>query len=693
MERHAARELGDLLKRSFQEITVQHSETVGEQPQTTILVGSPNTNPHVAKHFQKWPRVSDQGIVIRSHPSQRLYAVGGGSPAATLWAVYELGHKLGIRYLPRGDMAPLKKQPLDLSKIDTLMEPILRDRTWRTVNNFAIGPASWGLTEHKRFLQQLAKLKYNRLVVHVEPWQPFAQYEVGGVKKTTALHWRGEQLRVDGDVAGKKVFRGAKLFENPDFAGLESSAQHHAAGRKHFQGLIDSAHALGMTVGVSISPLEFPSEFQRLLPGSTARSKRLTISPGAKQKPQDETLQQLVKARIRAYLDAYPGLDELHLTMPESHAWTQHAEAALDILKQLGAPKVLTVEQLVKQAGKRNLTVNGDRGEQTVRGNFVALAFLSEALSDDGLLKGKNGKRVKLVVTGIDPALFSLLGKLLPRNAAALHFVDDTARRVAENWKFVSSVPAKDVSSQLIMTLGNDQIGVLPQSSLRSVGKLTKDIKRNGWSGFATRFWVPGELDSATYFLSRAAWEQNMTAEQSFKELWTTATGNASAADRLWIGWGHLETATDLIDKHQLSFAAPDSSMLMRHYTADPIPEWWQSATDAYTQHMVELYRAHGAIDGEAKPHLFYYAKRGEFPLQYLAAVKSVREAGIAKKAGDTEAALEHLEAALESIYDGITTLSDVARDQSDRAVIAVLNQYAYRPLLAEVERLSEASE
>ncbi len=90
---------------------------------------------------------------------------------------------------------------------------------------------------------------------------------------TTALHWFGEEFRVDGDTVGTKAFGGASVFENPDFAGLKTSTERHAAGRKHMHSIIDIAHELGMTVGVSISPLEFPREFQspcrgRSLPGS-----------------------------------------------------------------------------------------------------------------------------------------------------------------------------------------------------------------------------------------------------------------------------------------------------------------------------------------------------------------------------------------------------------------------------------------
>ena len=130
--------------------------------------------------------------------------------------------------------------------------------------------------------------------------------------------------------------------------------------------------------------------------------------------------------------------------------------------------------------------------------------------------------------------------------------------------------------------------------------------------------------------------------------------------------------------------------MLLKHYVSTPIPAWWQEVTDAYTQYMIELFRAQGAVDGDAGPLLFYYAKRGEYVLEYLAAVQAVRAAAIAKAAGDMDKAGEQLTEALEQTYNCINTLADVARDQSDRGLIAVLNEYAYRPLLAEYEKMVE---
>ena len=397
--------------------------------------------------------------------------------------------------------------------------------------------------------------------------------------------------------------------------------------------------------------------------------------------------------KIRAYLKAYPGLDELYLTMPEIPEWDQHADDALALLKRRGTLQNVTVEGLVKTARNRSLIASGQRGVRAVRGNLVGLAFLSELFSDRSLLERADGSQVELVITSVDPALYPVLDQVIPRGAATLNFIDYTARRVVANRHLLSDVPARAVPSRLIMTLADDNVGVLPQSAMQSLGTLMSAIKQQEWDGFSTRYWVPAELDPAVYFLARAAWNKGLSADSSFRELWTSATGNTAAAERLWIAWQHLEKATSQIDEKNLGFAFPVPGLLMKHYRPDPVPEWWQEVTDAYTQYMIELYRAHGSISGDARDMLFYYAKRGEYALEYLAAVKAVREAAIAKQKGDLEAALEHLETALESTYNCINTLSDVARDQSDRGVIAVLNKFAYRPLLVEYEKVAAAAD
>ncbi len=79
--------------------------------------------------------------------------------------------------------------------------------------------------------------------------------------------------------------------------------------------------------------------------------------------------------------------------------------------------------------------------------------------------------------------------------------------------------------------------------------------------------------------------------------------------------------------------------------------------------------------------------------LNYLSAVQSVRQAAVAQEQNNLDLSIEHIEAAIESVYDGIGSLSEVAQDQCDRGLIAVLNEYAYRPLMQKYEQLLEESD
>jgi hypothetical protein len=55
-------------------------------------------------------------------------------------------------------------------------------------------------------------------------------------------------------------------------------------------------------------------------------------------------------------------------------------------------------------------------------------------------------------------------------------------------------------------------------------------------------------------------------------------------------------------------------------------------------------------------------------------------------KAHDAAVRDESLEAALESSYNALNAYADVARDPSDRGVIAILNQHGYRALMQAIE-------
>ena len=388
LEQFAASELSKQFGQLF-DVNVKVVNALPQEASTLVLIGSPQTNPAVAAIIgENWPKLSEQGMVLRtiSDKDETVLIVGGGSPQATLWAVYELGYRLGIRYLLSEDVFP-GQQAFQLESYDVVLEPELRRRTWRTINDFAIGPESWPLADHKRLLGQLAKQKFNHLMLSVYPWQPFVHYEAGGVKKQTALLWYGEKYFLERDAPGRTALRGAAEFQNPDFANKNTYEEMSMAGVQLLGGVIDEAHRLGMSVGISISPLEFPREFADALPEAkdSIGLNKLVVAPGAKQSFDDPVLKELVSAKIRAYLKTYPTVDALYLTLPEFTEWDDHVQKAWQALSEkLGSDKP-KLNDLLQAARERPLVASGERGVRSLRGNIVALAFLDDLLKDTTL--------------------------------------------------------------------------------------------------------------------------------------------------------------------------------------------------------------------------------------------------------------------------------------------------------------------
>lgn len=591
LEHVAAQELAAQFKKLF-DAHVVLTDVMPDEHQNLVLVGGPKKNKAVREIAgDSWPKLSDQGFILRSFEvgKRRGAIVAGDSPAATLWAVCELGHRFGIRYLLREDIYP-DQQPLKLSGLDVLMEPELKVRSWYTLGDGVTGPESWSSAEQKKLFRQLAKMKFNQVVLSVKPWQPLVDFEFRGINKQSKGLWRGERFAIPRDAPGRTAFGAATSFMNPDFADKQTPQDVSAAGIKHVRGIVSAAKRNGMSVAFELAPLEFPREFEQAVPGLVVvpGPHELSVHPGPALKASDRLLKGLIETQLRAYAETYPEIDALHCSIPGAGGWQEQVASIW--------------QQLAKQLGTNT---------------------------------------PELVLQVLDPA--------------------------------------------------EPNIGVLSQSTTRRLSQELEKQRASGGDSFSARYAMLAEADPTLHYLSRVAWDKRVSARSAHDDLFTAISGAQSISDRLWLGFGHIESATELTADNDRDFAGLAPDMMMKHFRAEPAPAWWEPLTEHYTQAMIELYRSRGPAHPRAQPFLFYYAKRSEYVLEYLASVKAVRAAAIAKQEGDTEAAIEQLETAIESLYNAIDTLGDVAQDPSDRGLIAALNAYAYRPLMAEYERILES--
>ncbi len=225
-------------------------------------------------------------------------------------------------------------------------------------------------------------------------------------------------------------------------------------------------------------------------------------------------------------------------------------------------------------------------------------------------------------------------------------------------------------SADAAMPLGAPNNSVLPQFALQ---KLAAELATH--DRLVARAIMTGDLNASAHLLSRAAVDEKITAEHALSDLVTPICGEG-VAERLWKGFAQVEKAAQLIAANDPAIGVPDARMFLRHLESKaPLPAWITEVKTLYAGAMNEMYRGNTRARGGARPFILYHAKRLEFALHYFTALEALY------KAHDASARTESLEAALESTYNALNAYADVARDPSDRGVIALLNEHGYRAL------------
>ena len=145
IERFAADELAGMLEKLFVVNTTVEADDSQSDCAAVIHVGRSDRTGALAQALgSDHPELSDQGLLLRRVGGDPpTLVISGGSPVAVMWAVYELGQRWGIRYLVDSDVYPARGEWSGLPDLDVIMEPNMRIRCWRLLNDLAAGPISW----------------------------------------------------------------------------------------------------------------------------------------------------------------------------------------------------------------------------------------------------------------------------------------------------------------------------------------------------------------------------------------------------------------------------------------------------------------------------------------------------------------------------------------------------------------------
>ncbi len=421
VERYAAGELAGYLRKLFQ-IESQPAAQPPAAADVILLVGRPDTNPAIAPALEgkAWPTVSSQGIVLKRARvnGKPALAIGGGSSAATLWAVYELVERWGVRYLLHGDILPEGPRTFALPEADIVLEPTLKVRQWRVINDFACGPESWGLDEYHRIIDQLAKLRFNRIFASIWTYQPFLDLKVKGISRQSAHLWYDFHYPITDDMPGRRLFGQETEFWNPDLPRDASYKEFAAAGQRLVKSIFAHARRRGMQCAISAALTEYPPEFAPLLKDAQQVHQlgAMSVVPGPKTAIDDAAVTELASAVLRTTVETYPEADYLLLGMPEFRQWAPQYEKAWEVLdRKYGLGGAAQMREMVAAASQRTGYPGGaERAVQEVKGDIVALYFYDRLLTDLKVLQHTRRPDAKIVVDSVAEELFPALSKILP---------------------------------------------------------------------------------------------------------------------------------------------------------------------------------------------------------------------------------------------------------------------------------------
>ena len=261
----------------------------------------------------------------------------------------------------------------------------------------------------------------------------------------------------------------------------------------------------------------------------------------------------------------------------------------------------------------------------------------------------------------------------LPREA-----VPAWRTEIAEAARALGMTTEMDAAPRTTLTLGQERGQVLPVKAPTTLPE----------GDFCVAVGLVGDVNPALHYLSRAAWDASVTPEAALDQLATPICGEG-VAEALAQGFAALAEVSALMEEENPEFAVPAPEMFGKHYrSSEPAPEWWSEGKDFYGKAVNEMYRANTRARDGARPWILHHAKRHTFALHYFTAVESARNAALAREAKDNEAWAENLVLAIEALHNALGIYAEVADDHSDRGVIALLNEYAYRPMLEELDRV-----
>ena len=721
LEGFAAAELGRYLR-----ILFGHDVGIlGKLPKENIplvLLGNPETNPVIGELGldKDWPQTTDQGFILKSLSvdDRTIWLVGGGSPAATLWAVYGLIEKLGVRYLLSGDVFPEPLGGITLPEVDEQREPVFVDRVWRMLNDEPHGPEMWSLDENRRVIDQLAKLRINTIYFQTYPYHPFVHYEFRGIKKTTATLNFGLKYPIDEDTIGREHFGDVDEFINPEFQNCRDYDDWFERGQNYAHTVFSYAKSRGIRVGMALNlvdvPQEFKDKFHEWSPDRDELSDEEAVTDYVRlgevtmgapphgrgfadvDNPAKLELSEII---VDAYLETYPELDFIMLGTTEfRNTVTGYEKCWKHLDSKYGIESVVPLEEVVASASSRFFHSEG-RAERELKGDIEFLYFVEKLFVEKGLVDRLGRDDLQIIISPVTEELHPILGKIFPSNFAINTSIDYSLSLSLERIEILDSFADTKIDHYYLLSLQDDIQSLFVSSEGARVEAFLETMRRYHFRGWITRYWSIGDLDHSALYLANASWDEDLKLRDAYDDYIISLCGEACLPE-MREALGIFEENTHLQGTDLFGVGFPYPGLLQRHFdmgrhlegSLEPHEDLLK-CRERYIRARELVRLALAKARPEARGRLEYMIGRATTCALFMETAYIVEAAGLAYRAAAKAREERDVEVVTAKLNESATLLKkalaltrrtinahiDILRDESDLGLLAAMNEYMYK--------------
>lgn len=286
-----------------------------------ILVGTPKSFPELKEFVQENDlKTPDSYVVTKAKPKGKfLGIIAGADPRGTLNGVYALLEELGFGFYLSYDSNPdPRKDAFDLTAWNLKDAPVVSERFALNWHNFLSGCSAWDLTDWQKWASQLAKMRFNTIMVHAYGNNPMESFSLNGETKPVGVlttTWSGRDWGTEHVNDARRMFGGKEVFSNPVFgssAAMVPGDRRVAAATDLMQKTFAHAKKCGLNVLFALDIDTLSSNPQNII-NTLPASARLTVQGAQLANPDSPEGYAYYEARIRSLIANYPQIDQLAL--------------------------------------------------------------------------------------------------------------------------------------------------------------------------------------------------------------------------------------------------------------------------------------------------------------------------------------------------------------------------------------------